>query len=206
MFDILSVFDKFTTIIKIAALKKSRIAVFTLLVALLVVVYINYPKLNLISGVASKNMASQVFLANRVPDSVVSYDNNMPLVKLADAELLKKDSAAVASVYGLMKRKAVYKEGVGAALTNDTYDAHTFSITPERVYPKDTIPFPYGNAGVTDTVFDNVDYEVLEQALDNAFAKPSEQKTRTVLVAYKNHIIGERYLDGFSKDSPMLPI
>lgn len=149
-------------------------------------------------------MASQVFLANRVPDSVVSYDNNMPLVKLADAELLKKDSAAAASVYGLMKRKAVYKEGVGAALTNDTYDAHAFSITPERVYPKDTIPFPYGNAGVTDTVFDNVDYEVLEQALDNAFAKPSEQKTRTVLVAYKNHIIGERYLDGFTKDTPML--
>ncbi|WP_289644629.1 serine hydrolase domain-containing protein [Maribacter aestuarii] len=185
-------------------MKKIRIILFILLIALLVGVYLNYPKLNLISGVASKNMASQVFLAKRAPDSVTTFDNNMPLVKLADAQLLIQDSAATASVYGLMKRKAVYKDGVGAALTNEEHDTHSFTIAPNRTIDKDTLPFPYGNAGVTDTLFENVDYELLEKAIDNAFARPSEQKTRTVLVAYKNHIIGERYLKGFTKDTPML--
>lgn len=167
-------------------------------------VYLNYPKLNLISGVASKNMASQVFVAHRMPDSVMAYDNNMPLVKLGDAGLIQNDSSAEASVYGLMKRKTVYKHGVGGVLTNDEYSAHAFSIVPNRVLKKDSLPFPYGNAGVVDTVFGNIDYLVLERAITNAFSRPAEQKTRTVLVAYKNHIIGERYLEGFTKDTPML--
>ena len=185
-------------------MKKSKIILLIVLAAILVGIYLNYPKLNLISGVASKNMASQVFIAHRAADSVVAFDNNMPLVKLADAKLLQNNTEAEASVYGLMKRKTIYKQGVGAVLTNDEYSAHAFSIVPNRVIKKDSLPFPYGNTGIVDTIFGNVDYQILETALANAFARPSEQKTRTVLVVYKDHIIGERYLNGFTKDTPML--
>ena len=185
-------------------MKKSKIILLIVLAAIVVGIYLNYPKLNLISGVASKNMASQVFIANRAADSVIAYDNDMPLVKLADAKLFQNNTEAEASVFGLMKRNTVFKQGVGAVLTNDEYSAHAFSIVPNRVIKNDSLPFPYGNAGIIDTIFGNVDYQILETALANVFARPSEQKTRTVLVAYKNHIIGEKYLQGFTRETPML--
>lgn len=204
MFDIVYVFYKFTIITKTIALRKTRIFLFILLLSIVIGAYFNYPKLTIISGLATKNMASQAFLANRIPDSINAHDNNMPLVSMADAKLLKDESAAEGAVFGLMKRKAVFKKGVGTVLTNEEFDAHTFSIVPNRIIEGNKLPFPYGNSGIIDTIFDNVDYQQIEKAITTVFSKPAEQKTRTVLIAYKNHIVGERYLEGFTKDTPML--
>ena len=67
-----------------------------------IIIYTNYPKLNLISGFASKNMASSVFIAERSADYVANNDNNMPLVKLANVKLNTKDQSTTGWVYGLM--------------------------------------------------------------------------------------------------------
>ena len=173
------------------------------LICLIAAVYFNYPKLNLISGYASKNMASSVFIADRDIDGITLNDNNMPLIKLADAKVSNKNKSATATVYGLMPRTAVYKEGLGAVLTNKEFSKHNFDIVPNRFTKKDTLPFPYGNNGVIDTVLDNVAYDKLEVAFENAF-KDAEQKTRSLLVIHKNQIIGERYIDGFTKDTKIL--
>jgi len=55
-----------------------------------------------------------------------------------------------------------------------------------------------------DTIFENVDYKQLKKAVDGAFGNAETQKTRTVLVAYKNHIIAEEYIKGFTKETPIL--
>ena len=102
-----------------------------------------------------------------------------------------------------MPRMAVYKEGVGAVLINKEFSKHNFELIPNRFVTMDSLPFPYGNNGVMDTVLENVDYDKLEVAFSNAFKDP-EQKTRTLLVVYKNQIIGERYIRGFSKDTKIL--
>lgn len=173
------------------------------LICLIAAAYFNYPKLNLISGYASKNMASSVFIADRDIDVITLNDNNMPLIKLADTKVSNKNKSATATVYGLMPRTAVYKEGLGAVLTNKEFSKHNFDIVPNRFTKKDTLPFPYGNNGVIDTVLDNVAYDILEVAFENAF-KDAEQKTRSLLVIHKNQIIGERYIDGFTKDTKIL--
>ncbi|WP_291968113.1 serine hydrolase domain-containing protein [Maribacter sp.] len=173
------------------------------LICLIAAAYFNYPKLNLISGYASKNMASSVFTADRDIDGITLNDNNMPLIKLADTKVSNKNKSATATVYGLMPRTAVYKEGLGAVLTNKEFSKHNFDIVPNRFTKKDTLPFPYGNNGVIDTVLDNVAYDKLEVAFENAF-KDAEQKTRSLLVIHKNQIIGERYIDGFTKDTKIL--
>lgn len=173
------------------------------LICLIAAVYFNYPKLNLISGYASKNMASSVFIADRDIDGITLNDNNMPLIKLADTKVSNKNKSATATVYGLMPRTAVYKEGLGAVLTNKEFSKHNFDIVPNRFTKKDTLPFPYGNNGVIDTVLDNVAYDKLEVAFENAF-KDAEQKTRSLLVVHKSQIIGERYIDGFTKDTKIL--
>ena len=173
-----------------------------LFVILAVAVYFNFPKLNFISGYASKNMASTVFLTNRSAESVVLNDNDVPLINLADVETDGK--SATASVFGLMERKAICREGLGCTLVNKDYDPNTKIPVPQRVINENNLAFPYGDKEAKDTVFANVDYDQLQKAMDQAFTNNEVQKTRTVLVAHKNHIIGEKYLDGFSKDTPIL--
>ena len=173
-----------------------------LLVILAAVVYTQYPKLNMISGYASKNMASTVFITNRDSESVTKNDNDVPLINLAAVET--DGEGAEATVFGLMERKSICQEGLGCVLVNDDYDPNTRLPTPYRNQSKNGLPFPYGDHGIKDSVFADVDYEALHKAMDDAFSSPETQKTRTVLVAYKNQIIAEKYLDGFSKDTPIL--
>lgn len=173
-----------------------------LLFIIALLIYFNYPKLNLISGFASKNMASSVFIAHRAPASITENDNNIPLVKLADVTV--DDKSATGSVYGLMERKSIYREGLGCVLINDDFDETKSYLKPTRHILKDTLPFPYGNNGIIDTVFKNVNYEKLTAAIENSFSEPEIKKTRTVLVSYKNKIIAEKYAEGFNEKTPIL--
>ncbi|WP_339652247.1 serine hydrolase [uncultured Maribacter sp.] len=184
-------------------MRKIKLLLGIALVGIIITAYFNYPKLNLMSGFASKNMASSVYIADRDPVDIILNDNDMPLVNLSNCTVSEADESAKATVYGLMPRTAVYKEGVGAVLTNKEFSKHNFELIPNRFITKDSLPFPYGNNGVTDTILENVDYDKLEVAFSNAF-KDTEQKTRTLLVVHKNQIIGERYIRGITKDTPIL--
>ncbi|NAY90966.1 serine hydrolase [Muricauda sp. JGD-17] len=175
-----------------------------LVAAVGVLVYLNYPKLNIIAGYAAKNMASGVFVAGRSEASLSQNDNNVPLVKLAETEIDTKQEIASASVYGLLERKALYREGLGTVLINDDYDETKDIPKPIRNQPLDTVPYPYGQAPPKDTVFSGVDMDQLNKAIGIAFANPETQKTRTVLILYKGHLLTERYIDGFTPNTPVL--
>ena len=184
-------------------MKKLKWILSIVLIITVAAAYFNYPKLNLISGYAAKNMASNVFVAHRKAADITVYDHDMPMIDLADSHVATNDKSASATVFGLMKREAVYKEGVGAVLTNKEYDRHAFTIVPDRTVQKDALPFPFGNNGIKDTLLLEVDYDKLEAAMTNAFADPG-QKTRSLLVVYKNQLIGEKYIRGFDENTPVL--
>ncbi len=169
-----------------------------------VVVYLNYPKLNIISGYAAKNVASGVYVAHRSAASMNQIDNNVPLVELAVTEVDESEQSASSTVYGLMKRTAVYRDGLGAVLINDDYDPSKLTIRPQRNQPSDTIPYPYGQAAPSDSIFPDVDMDQINKALAVAFAHPETQKTRTFLVLYKGHVLAEKYVDGFDQNTPIL--
>lgn len=185
-------------------MKLFKRALLIALVILVVAAYFNHPKLNIISGYAAKNMASTVFLTDRSPESVTLNDNDVPLIKLANVEEDANEYQATASVFGLMKRKSICRDGLGCMLINDRYDSNTITPKPHRTTLKNDLPFPYGNNGKKDTTFANVDYQRLDKAVEDVFANPETQKTRTVLVSYKNQIIAEKYIRGFNKDTPVL--
>ena len=179
-----------------------------ILVALLLLVAIaalwNYPKLTIISGYASKNLASTHFIAARPFTDIVANDNNVPLIKLAEIESASAEGVST-SVFGLMKRKTICRDGLGCVLVNADYDTTKQLLKPHRSTSNyDSLPFPYGNNGQSDTIFGNIEYQQLQRAIDGAFANNEIQKTRTVLVAYKGQIVGERYLDGFTAETPIL--
>lgn len=62
---------------------------FLYLIPLIIIILVicNYPKLNIIAGYTSKNMASSVFLAERSEAEINEIDNNFPLIKLAKTKV-----------------------------------------------------------------------------------------------------------------------
>lgn len=176
--------------------------VLAVLLLLTIVGFYNYPKLNIISGYTAKNMASSVFLAKRAEAEINQIDNNFPLIKLAKTVVNTDGKQASSTVFGLMKRTAVHRDGLGSVLINDDYKP--LQLKPNRNIQESNLPFPYGNGEPKDTLFANVDYTMLEKAIDKAFANQETKKTRTVLVVYKDHIIAEKYTAGFSSTTPIL--
>jgi CubicO group peptidase (beta-lactamase class C family) len=173
-----------------------------LLIALFVVVYLNYPRLNIVSGYSAKNMSTSVFMAGRSFEFTDGNDNNFSPVDIAKDKIDSDKKIASASVYGFVERTAMFRDGVGSVLLIDDEDATKSYLKPNRNFVNVALPYPYGHLEPKDSVFANVDYNALEIAIDSAFS--SEKQTRAVLVLYKDHLIAERYADGFDKNSIIL--
>jgi len=189
---------------EITLMKYLKWVLFILGLGIVTLVVLNYPKLNIISGYAAKNMASTVFIAHRSPTNIQEDDHNVPLIKLAETKVSDHHDEAAATVFGLMERRALCREGLGCVLLTEGIDTPTQTQAPHRFYSKDSLPFPFGRMDAKDTLFQEVDYKQLKSAISGAFGNNEVQRTRTVLVAYKNHIIAERYGEGFTKDTPIL--
>ena len=166
-----------------------------------ITIAVNYPKLKLISGFAAKNMASSYFLANRDVELTNNEDNSSFLISLAKTKVDLKTKTATATVFGLSKSTAIYREGVGASLMQSDDISYA---QPNRHQPKILLPYPHGHLKEKDTVFSNVDYTSIERTLNNSFVENHPdgiKNTRSILVLYKGHLIGEKYAFGFDKNS-----
>lgn len=148
-------------------------------------------------------MSSSVFLAKRTPDFTQKHDNNFSPINSAESEVVKNEHYATASVFGFMERKAIYVEGLGSILVNDNYDPTKKMAIPSRIQPSlDTILYPYGNKMPKDTLFSELDYNKIASVMQQH--QQPENKTRALLVIYKNRIVGEWYADAFDKESKFL--
>ena len=73
---------------------------------------------------------------------------------------------------------------------------------PRKLPAADKQPWPMGDVGATEPV-PGVDAKAVAAALDWAMEQ-KDQNTRAFVVAYRGKIIGERYLPGWTKDTPQL--
>ena len=175
-----------------------------LLLAVFVTVVIihNYPKLNILAGYSAKSTATSVFLGERSLAFTDKTDNNFSPVHLATDAIDTITKSATASVFGLLTRKAIIREGLGSVLTLSKADENSPYLTPKRTISKNkAMPYPLGDAPQKDTIFTNVDYEKLNTTVSSIFGK---RKSRAVVVLYKDQIIAEKYSEGFHKDSKIL--
>ncbi|XLS29380.1 serine hydrolase domain-containing protein [Flavobacteriaceae bacterium M23B6Z8] len=185
----------------------NRLLLLFVIVVAIAIIY-NYPKLNIISGYSAKNTSSSVFLANRSLALTDTTDNAFGPVNLAKDRVDLSAKKASASVFGLLERTAIYREGLGSVLINNDYVENQNYLIPSRSFlSKDSIPYPYGTGKPIDTLFPEVNYKLLEKAVINAFDDEENEKikqTRAVLVLYKDHLIAEKYATGFDKNSVFL--
>ncbi len=181
-----------------------KIVQFLILLFLIVVVIIafNFKRLNIITGYSAKNMASSVFLANRDFYFTDTTDTNFTPIEIADNRLIKEERSITSSIFGITKRKAIYREGLGGVLTLSDQKFVPTNAKPKRIKISDTLVYPYGNKMHKDTIFESINYEQLNIAIDSVFNE--KYKTRAVLVVHKDKIIAERYADGFNENSILL--
>ena len=177
-----------------------RIFLFITVILIIGVIY-NYPKLNILAGYSAKNTASSVFLGERTLAFTDKTDNDFSPVNLATDIVDIENKLAISSALGLLTRKAIYREGLGAILTLDVSDEKASYLVPKRLKADNNTSFPYGNAPQKDSLFKNVDYRKLNETVNSIFGK---NKSRAAVVIYKDQIISEQYSDGFSKDSRIL--
>lgn len=186
-----------------------RILLYALLLGVVILSYAGYsyyPKLELISGFAAKNICSCMFIDQREPEFTQNNDNNFSPVKMAHSSVDLNKKTATATVFGLKSRTAIYREGLGCVLIPKHMDPNDIlkAEKPERILTPETLPYPYGDAPQKDTIFSTVNYEQINQVVDDAFKNSSVQKTRSVLVIYKDQIIAERYGDSLNRNSRLL--
>jgi hypothetical protein len=187
-------------------MKKAIFIFIFLLIVLSIVVYTQYPRLNIISGYAAKNMCSCMYEAGREAAFVEATDNNFPPVDIAEYDIDTVQKTVTASVYGLMKRTAVYHEDLGCQLLVNGAKAPKIDYYPVPHNCPLEIYYPYGQEDPKDTIFEEVDYNKLNLAVNRAFDPTGKDSlmTRALLVIYKDHIIAEKYDEGFNKESTIL--
>jgi len=120
-----------------------------------------------------------------------------------------KDSSVTGTVWGMAKKKAIYRKGIGCTVINDLSEkelrSQLFTIPSPPSINTDAIAWPYGDK-IIDTIPAGLDMEKLKTAMDKAFTEPypeKKQRTRAVLVVYNRQLIAEKYAPGFYQNTMM---
>ncbi|MEA3462552.1 MAG: serine hydrolase [Bacteroidota bacterium] len=174
-----------------------------LLVALIIVItWFAWPRLPIITAFAAKGMCSSVFLADKTPERVHAEDLSFFPMSLAKCKVDYGEKSVTSTVFGLAKRKAVFRDGLGVVIVLDRPEAELKAESyriPDPGYSQDTIAWPIGDL-MPESMPEGVDYQKLESILDEAIDDPDEEpfkKTLGVAVVYDNELIGEKYLEGY---------
>ena len=166
----------------------------------------------IISAYGAKNLCSGVFVSGRTADDVIRGELGTALSSLGTYRVNEQNSEASGSVFGLFRRVAVYRPGLGCTLVNGT-DAATLRMAPNP-FPEnieklrvqqDTMVWPSGNR-TSGVLPQNVDSARLNQVVEAAFQEFDNARlmnTRAVLIVWNDTIIAERYAPGFTADMPL---
>ncbi len=161
-----------------------------------------WPRLPIITAFASKGMCSSVFLADKDPESVMAEDLSFFPISLAKSKVNYDEKSVTSTVFGIAKRKAIFREGLGGVIVLETPEeelkSKSFAI-PEPGYSQDTLFWPVGDL-LPDSLPAGVNYDRLKELLDTCIDKPGKEaykKTLGIAVVYKNQLIAERYYGNY---------
>lgn len=182
-----------------------RIIQFLLLALLLcgIIIGINYNRLLIITGYAAKSSCSCVFIAGRSAENTAAEDNNFSPVNLARVSVDHNQKLTTASLWGLFKRTAQFREGQGCVLNPvKSFKADFTTPVSPTTWNEPRYFSHYGPVKPQDT-FIQWDQKQLNNALDMAF-NPEYGKTRAFLVIYRDSLIAERYAPGIDASTRLL--
>ena len=158
-------------------MKAKKIIVRSLLILLIAatgcLIYYCWKSFPILTSYGSKVMCSAVFVAGRNEQQVRDQDLSAYMMKLADFKVNYTDSSVTGSIFGFAKRKAIYRNGLGATLVSELMEQDIrmqhFNLPAKPAANTDTIAWPLGDK-LTDTFPAAVDSAKLQSAIQNIFA------------------------------------
>ena len=157
----------------------------------------------IMSGFTAKNMCSCVFVAGR-PDSSVAAEElgDFPL-SLADYEVDVDKKSVTATVFGMAKKKAFYREGLGCTLVIElSEEAIRKQVAPAVVVTQTDTAIQ--NFTIADSNLDVANLSQVIKAHVNAVNEKGQHEARAVVVLYDGKLQAEHYAPGFDRNSRML--
>ncbi len=180
--------------------KKIALAVPVLLGAVIIYfAYSNYDLAVIGAGYKAKNLCSEIFVAGRDAEEVLSVDLKHPLSKYFSEEIdYTNKTVTISTAFGLVSQTAYYREGLGVTLNlNEQNQKESLDLT--SIYPQDFTELPtYGKFP------EGIDSVQLIEVVQEAFTEPDtnrSRRTRAVLLIYDNKILVEHYAEGFNKNT-----
>jgi len=163
------------------------------------VLILAWQSLPIISGYGAKVVCSEVFVTGRDKEDVIKEDLSSFPLNLSSCTVDEKDSSVSASVWGLAKRKAIYRRGLGATLVSGLTEGEIRGQRVDRAVPpmvnQDSVDWPMGDRGVI-----GIEAGDMRAAVGSAFEPGGEGTgTRAVVVVYHGKIVAERYAPGFDR-------
>ncbi len=181
---------------------RKKITWLVIVVLLVALTWFVWPRLPIISAFAAKGMCSSIFIADKSPERVEAEDLSFFPISLAKNKVNYDERSVSSAVFGLAKRKAVYREGLGAVIVLETPEEELredqFDI-PEPGFSQDTLEWPMGNI-LPDARTKGINYERLDEVIDTCFDAEDEEpykKTLGIAIVYDGMLVAEKYLGNY---------
>lgn len=186
-------------------------AIGAVLVVVLVVVSVWHAVQILAIGIAykAKMLCSGTFVSKRDPGAVLAdlEVDDLAILRYIRASVDTGTPSVTASAFGVVTRRAVYRDGLGCALVLD-------GLTPPAQRPNDVAviaPEVRAQRGgvltVPATTTEGMSGGELKAVIDRAFSEPDPERprrTQAVVVVYRGQIVGERYAVGIGPETPLI--
>lgn len=156
--------------------------------------------LRIATSYAAKITCSCHFISGRNVKDIVDHD--LYAVDMVQVEVDEVSKLVTSSFFGLAKKVAFYREGIGCTLLNDV-SANELSLQPSpKTKVIDTVSLLVRNLPL------EVDSLELMQVIDEAFteldiSKPMKN-TRAIVILHDGKVVVERYAKGYHKEMPLL--
>ncbi len=164
------------------------------------------PNLQILNGYAAKNLCSCVFVAGIDEAVAREIDLGFGPMTMANTAVDYDERSVTSNAWGLVTRKAVYREGLGCALINELDESvvRSQSFTPS-LRPVDSLQNWFERSDTVD-VLSEAQTTQLQSVINSAFEGDTAKtvNTRAVVVLYKGKLVGEQYAPEVTKDTRLL--
>lgn len=174
-----------------------RILLVAAIIGLAYLIYDTSIKLPVVTGYAAKDVCSGLFIGNRSLESLVNNDINYSFMSKTSITVDREEKSVTASIFGLFPRKAIFRNALGCCIT----EGYNKDDLKQQAFKRPVIENIPLDTDITD-IKSQIDFEHLNTALDSVFER--EERTRGIVILYKNKLIAERYGDGFNQSTPLL--
>ena len=172
--------------------------------------YFGHQWLSIGNAYEAKILCSGVFVSHRAPESLLETDlsiDEFAIFRLANTRVDYVSRVVTTDLFGLARQTAVYRDGLGCAVVHAGSQAP--GLLSDRASKKPALATrPGADLWEIDKPSPSAADRVrLRSALDAAFSEPDAarpQRTRAVVIVHQGQLIGERYAQGFTKETPLL--